>query len=205
MLASPVRQKVATRTIRGPSSRLLRGAHFAAVVVVGHVLSSCYPEAKDASGCPTCEPCAAGTCRPCPQPPPCNCQTTTIETLPPSPRQVDGIARTESELLARYEGRPAVTVYEGKATYYGNQFTGRTTANGEVYDPNKFTAAHKKLPFNTVVRVVRQDTNKYVYVRINDRGPYAGKSRIIDLSYIAAERLGMIRAGVVPVRVEVLD
>ena len=96
-------------------------------------------------------------------------------------------------------------VLEGKATYYGNKFAGRKTASGEVFDPQKFTAAHRKLPFNTVVRVVRTDTNKYVYVRITDRGPYAGKQRIIDLSLIAAERLGMLRAGVVPVRVEVLD
>jgi rare lipoprotein A len=115
------------------------------------------------------------------------------------------VARTEAELLARYEGKPAKSTQVGKATYYSNKLSGRKTANGETYDPRKFTAAHKELAFDTVVRVVRTDTNKYVYVRITDRGPFAGRERIIDLSYIAAERLGMIRAGVVPVRVEVLD
>ncbi len=174
-------------------------------MLCGVLLVTCVPTAADPSGCPTCPPCAGGTCGPCPPPPPCDCHTTNIETLPASSPASDGIAKTEAQLLARYEGRPAVDAFEGQATYYGNQFAGRTTANGEVYDPNKFTAAHRKLPFNTVVRVVRTDTNKYVYVRINDRGPYAGKKRIIDLSRIAAERLGMIRAGVVPVRVEVLD
>jgi rare lipoprotein A len=114
-------------------------------------------------------------------------------------------AKTETELLARYEGRRPKTTQLGKATYYSNKLSGRKTASGETYNPASFTAAHKKLPFDTVVRVVRTDTNRYVYVRITDRGPFAGRERIIDLSYIAAERLGMIRAGVVPVRVEVLD
>lgn len=108
-------------------------------------------------------------------------------------------------MLARYEGRPATSVLRGKATYYGDSLAGNHTANGDIYDPRAFTAAHRTLPFNTVVRVVRTDTNRYVYVRINDRGPFSKRERIIDLSKIAAERLGMIRAGVVPVRVEVLE
>jgi len=111
----------------------------------------------------------------------------------------------ESQLLARYEGAAAKRVLKGKATYYGDSLAGNHTANGDIYDPQKFTAAHRTLPFGTVVRVVRLDTNRYVYVRINDRGPFSRKNRIIDLSRIAAERLGMIRAGVVDVRVEVLD
>lgn len=111
---------------------------------------------------------------------------------------------SESELLARYEGVGPARVLTGKATYYGDSLAGNRTANGEIYQLGQFSAAHKTLPFGTVVRVVRTDTNRYVYVRINDRGPFAGKERIIDLSRIAAERLGMIRAGVVPVRVEVM-
>ena len=112
---------------------------------------------------------------------------------------------SEQELLKRYEGKAATQVFTGKATYYANSLAGRKTASGERYNPKMFTAAHRKLPFGTVVRVVRTDTNRYVYVRITDRGPFAGKERIIDLSYVAAQRLGMIRAGVVPVKVEVLD
>lgn len=115
-----------------------------------------------------------------------------------------GETLTEAQLLARYEGKRPVQVLNGKATYYANSLAGRKTASGEPYLPTVFSAAHRTLPFGTVVRVVRTDTNKYVYVRITDRGPFAGGGRIIDLSYVAAERLGMIRAGVVPVRVEVL-
>lgn len=115
-----------------------------------------------------------------------------------------GETLSEGQLLQRYEGKRAVQVLNGKATYYANSLAGRKTASGEPYEPSVFSAAHRTLPFGTVVRVVRTDTNKYVYVRITDRGPFAGGGRIIDLSYVAAERLGMIRAGVVPVRIEVL-
>jgi rare lipoprotein A len=115
-----------------------------------------------------------------------------------------GETLTEAQLLERYEGKRAVETLTGKATYYANSLAGRKTASGEPYLPSVFSAAHRTLPFGTVVRVVRTDTNKYVYVRITDRGPFAGGGRIIDLSYVAAQRLGMIRAGVVPVRVEVL-
>lgn len=115
-----------------------------------------------------------------------------------------GETLSERQLLERYEGKSPARVLVGKATYYANSLAGNKTASGEVYDPRVFSAAHRTLPFGTVVRVVRTDTNKYVYVRITDRGPFAGGGRIIDLSYVAAERLGMIRAGVVPVRIEVL-
>jgi rare lipoprotein A len=91
------------------------------------------------------------------------------------------------------------------ATYYANRFAGRRTASGERYDPGELTAAHKTLPLGTVVRVTRADGDgPAVVVRINDRGPYAS-GRIIDLSLAAAKRLGMLKAGVVRVRVEVLS
>lgn len=122
------------------------------------------------------------------------------------PKASDGdVARTEDELVARYEGKKPRDVLQGKATYYGDSLAGHKTANGDRYDPKAFTAAHRTLPFNTIVRVVREDTQRYVYVRINDRGPFGNAQRIIDLSKIAAERLGMLRAGVVKVRVEVLE
>lgn len=94
---------------------------------------------------------------------------------------------------------------EGLATWYSDSLAGNTTANGEVYAPERMTAAHRTLPFGTRVRVRRSDTGREVVVRINDRGPYASPRRIIDVSRAAAEALQMIRAGVVPVVVEVLE
>ena len=82
---------------------------------------------------------------------------------------------------------------------------GRATASGTPYEPRAFTAAHRKLPFGSVLRVKRQDNGQVVYVRVNDRGPYGGRGRILDLSRAAAEQLDMLRAGVVKVRVEVVD
>lgn len=93
----------------------------------------------------------------------------------------------------------------GKATYYGNKYTKkRKTANGEWFDKNAYTAAHKTLPFGTIVRVTNKRNGKSVNVRITDRGPF-GKGRIIDLSPIAAKDLYMLRAGVVPVIVEIIS
>jgi rare lipoprotein A len=79
------------------------------------------------------------------------------------------------------------------------------TASGERFDPRAFTAAHRTLPFGTWVEVVRRDTGKRVLVRITDRGPFGRRDRIIDLSRGAAERLDMIRAGVVPVELRLAD
>lgn len=92
---------------------------------------------------------------------------------------------------------------EGIASWYGPDFHGKETANGETYDMNELTAAHRSLPFNTRVRVTNQINNRSVDVRINDRGPYI-KDRVIDLSRAAAERIDMIGIGTVPVTVEVI-
>lgn len=108
-------------------------------------------------------------------------------------------------LAKKYHGAKAQQTLEGKATYYADSLAGNRTASGEVYDPTKFTGAHKKLSFGTVVRVVRTDTKSETYVRINDRGPFGSAERIIDLSRAAAEELDMMRAGVVPVRVEIVE
>jgi len=89
---------------------------------------------------------------------------------------------------------------KGLASYYAHKFHGRKTASGERYDEKKLTAAHPLLPFNTMVNVVNLRNGKQVNVRINDRGPFV-KGRIIDLSYAAAKELGMIRAGIVKVRI----
>lgn len=87
---------------------------------------------------------------------------------------------------------------EGMASWYGGEFQGRLTANGEVFDTYKMTAAHKTLPFNTIVEVRNLNNGKTVEVRINDRGPFV-EGRIIDLSYAAAQALEMLDNGVIPV------
>ena len=93
----------------------------------------------------------------------------------------------------------------GKATYYGLRYkSGRKTASGNAYDKNKLTAAHKTLPFGTVVRVTNKKNGKTVDVEITDRGPF-GPGRIIDLSVAAAKELDMMKAGVVPVIISVLN
>ena len=99
-----------------------------------------------------------------------------------------------------YDVKPAAVLH-GKASYYFG--IGRKTANGEIYRAADVTAAHKTLPFHTMVRVTNLKNGKSVLVRINNRGPYV-KGRIIDLSLVAAQRIEMTKAGVVPVRVEVL-
>lgn len=95
--------------------------------------------------------------------------------------------------------------FTGKASYYHDSLAGNRTANGERYDPSAFTAASRTLPFGTELRVTRVDTGASVDVRVNDRGPFGRRTRILDLSRAAAERLDMIRAGVVQVRVRVLQ
>ena len=91
----------------------------------------------------------------------------------------------------------------GEASWYGPGFHGRLTANGERYDQNAMTAAHKSLRFGTKVKVTNLNNGKSVIVRINDRGPYID-GRIIDVSAAAARSLDMISSGVAPVRVDIL-
>ena len=88
----------------------------------------------------------------------------------------------------------------GKATYYAHRFHGKRMSNGENYDKNGFTCAHRKLPFGTKLRVVNKVNGKSTVVRVTDRGPF-GKGKIVDLSYAAAREIDMIRAGVVNVDV----
>jgi rare lipoprotein A len=95
------------------------------------------------------------------------------------------------------------TVERGIASWYGEPYHGRRTASGEVYDMYRVSAAHRTLPFGTLVRVTRRDTGQSVEVRINDRGPFI-EGRIIDLSYGAAKRIGLDVDGIAPVKVEVL-
>lgn len=107
-------------------------------------------------------------------------------------------------LASGQSSQRALDTRVGEASYYADKFAGRTTANGETFDPSEMTAAHPSLPFDTRVRVTRVEGGESVTVRINDRGPYAD-NRIIDLSEAAAQEIGMIHEGVVEVRIEVLD
>ena len=91
----------------------------------------------------------------------------------------------------------------GVASYYGEKWNGRTTANGEKLNIHAMTAAHKTLPFNSIVKVTLLSTGKSVNVRINDRGPYCN-NRIIDLTDEAAKRLGMYNQGIGEVKLDIL-
>lgn len=92
----------------------------------------------------------------------------------------------------------------GKASFYADKFEGSPTASGEKYKHGKLTAAHKSLPFGTVVRVTNLANNESVEVVVNDRGPYV-ENRIIDLSKSAAQKLGFINQGLADVKIEVVD
>jgi rare lipoprotein A len=93
---------------------------------------------------------------------------------------------------------------EGIASWYGKPYNGRPTASGEIYNMYAMTAAHRTLPFGTTVRVYDLDNGRTVEVRINDRGPFV-QGRVIDLSYAAAEAMGMVGAGTAHVRIEILN
>lgn len=88
----------------------------------------------------------------------------------------------------------------GMASYYAETYNGKKTANGEIYNSSELTAAHKKLPFGTKVKVTNLANGKTVKVRVNDRGPYVA-GRIIDLTKKAAKKIDMLAAGVVKVKI----
>lgn len=92
----------------------------------------------------------------------------------------------------------------GFASYYGVEFNGRKTANGETFDMNDLTAAHRTLPFNTKLKVRNLTNDQEVVVRVNDRGPFK-KDRVIDLSLEAARRIGLVATGTAPVALEILE
>lgn len=114
-------------------------------------------------------------------------------------------AAEQAALREKYAKHRAQSSLRGEASYYGAAFAGRRTANGEVFEPRRYTAAHRSLPFGTVLRVTRLDTGGVVYVRVNDRGPYGKKRRILDLSEAAAESLDMLKRGIAEVRADVVE
>jgi rare lipoprotein A len=98
------------------------------------------------------------------------------------------------------KGEAKLRTETGMASFYANKHNGKKTANGERYQHTKLTAAHKTLPFGTMVKVTNLSNGKTVEVRINDRGPFV-RGRIIDLSRSAAKQIDMIRAGVTRVKI----
>ena len=125
-------------------------------------------------------------------------------TQPPGPRQ-KAYQKPYTVLGQRYE--PLQThagfVQTGIASWYGPDFHGKKTSNGETYDMHAMTAAHKTLPLGVFVKVQNRDNGREAVVRVNDRGPFV-KGRVIDLSYSAAKTLGVDIAGTAPVRIEAL-
>ena len=119
--------------------------------------------------------------------------------LPSSRFSSKGSNNRQSSPPDYYEGE----VIYGESSYYANEFQGRKTANGEIFNMYKKTAAHRSFPFNTLLEVTNLENNQSVIVRVNDRGPFAG-NRILDLSYAAAKEIGMISKGVVKVRIKIL-
>ena len=99
---------------------------------------------------------------------------------------------------------PSTIIGTGLASWYGAKHQGKRTASGEIFDQNKFTAAHRTLPWGSIVKVTNLDNGKSVEVRINDRGPFK-KGRVIDVSRTAARALGMVQSGVSPVQMELLS
>jgi len=111
----------------------------------------------------------------------------------------------DAPLVARSnEPVKPLKTWVGNASWYGNDFDGKKTANGEEFDSEGLTAAHPNLPFGSIVRVVNTRNGKFEVVRINDRGPYQ-EGREIDVSYRVARKIGLTHAGVIKVRLELMQ
>ena len=109
---------------------------------------------------------------------------------------VDSLAEAAEVLTGKH-------IADGEASYYGNELAGNRTASGERFDPRALTAAHRSLPLGSKIRVTNHANGKSVVVRINDRGPFV-KSRLIDVSYAAAQEINMIRSGKARVKLELI-
>ena len=121
-----------------------------------------------------------------------------------SPRYTTGSRSRSNPVKKVNSTAKSKKTLKGISSYYGEDFHGKLTANGEVYDMYGLTAAHKTLPLNTIVRVTNMENEKSLILRINDRGPYV-KGRMLDCSYGAALKLGFIGNGTTKVKVEVIE
>jgi rare lipoprotein A len=108
--------------------------------------------------------------------------------------------------LVAYKSEPVkpIKTWVGNASWYGSDFNGKMTANGERFDSESLTAAHPNLPFGSIIRLVNPRTGQFELVRINDRGPYQ-EGREIDVSYRVARKIGLINSGVSQIRLELLE
>jgi len=113
------------------------------------------------------------------------------------------VAQEAANSIISGDSSQGPTFLEGYASWYGGQFHGRKTASGEIFDKEGLSAAHKTLPFGTILRVMNLDTDSSVVVRVNDRGPFV-ENRILDVSEAAARILGMLASGTAKIRAEVL-
>ena len=118
--------------------------------------------------------------------------------------QACGIARIGSESNRTERAEAGRILQSGMASWYGPNFHGKATANGEIFNMNDLTAAHRTLPFNTIVQVENLDNGRSVVVRINDRGPYVA-NRVIDLSRKASQEINMIDAGTASVHIYLVE
>jgi len=113
------------------------------------------------------------------------------------------LKRTLQILFVFFQLNALAQTEKGEASYYHNKFDGRGTSNGEIYRQNKFTCAHKTLPFGTWLKVTRVKNSKVIYVRVNDRLPKSSK-RCIDLTMLSAETLEFVRSGHTQVILEIV-
>ena len=121
----------------------------------------------------------------------------------PAPRYGHQLSNDKKNSVANSKVKHRKTM-SGVSSFYAEDFHGKLTANGEVYDMYGVTAAHKTLPLGTVCRVTNLENNRSLILRINDRGPYI-KGRILDCSYGAAKKLDFIRQGTTKVKIEVME
>ncbi|MFQ6678308.1 MAG: septal ring lytic transglycosylase RlpA family protein [Fidelibacterota bacterium] len=121
-----------------------------------------------------------------------------------SPRYHTGSESKRKPISSKTKKGSHSKVIYGVSSFYAEDFHGKLTANGEVYDMYGLTAAHKTLPLNTIARVTNMDNDKSIILRINDRGPYVA-GRILDCSYGAAMKLGFVGQGTAKVKIEIIE
>jgi rare lipoprotein A len=121
-----------------------------------------------------------------------------------TPPEKQEVKREKFSPETKIEKRESKGVQFGVASWYGGEFHGRPTSSGEIYDMNQLTCAHNTLPLGTVVMVTNLENGRTLELKVNDRGPFV-KERILDVSYAAAQMLGMWEKGTAPVKVEVLS
>jgi len=114
------------------------------------------------------------------------------------------VEKSEPEKSVRVSTGKVLLTLEGVASYYAHDFHGKLTSNGETFDMNAHTAAHRTFPFGTKIRVTNLENNLVVIVRVNDRGPFK-EGRMIDMSLGAAKEINLVKTGTARVRLEVLE